>query len=652
MFLTKSALSAEANPSNKTPSEELVEIFNGKQTIGNLPELLMNCPVIVACIQLSLWQGYVIGVLDEHFFILRLPATSPKWPATIYKGFIPLRGGVMGKAFLWLFLFNLKLFADGAPIDPTKDMLVSNIEHDLKNNHAHVNFGKISMSDLLPICPMETMPTDLAFAVNALVEHVRNSVSKIKASQTSSCQVLQDRLSSAQGQISSAINYQFVASANISSNANQDKINAQTQQANAVNLLVLTASDMMQHQCIDSIDDRIIIQRLLGQVISLGGLLYGGWQGILIATSGQLMVNLPLFRSELDRALEVFQKYDEINERGSFLCLFRQMQKTSCLMFATGTDTVVNGMDMSLQTGPAKTTMDSVDDIKRDAPNILNDITWFREVEVTTEPFVSYMQKPEALSEGLSKAFEEFRRWCLANSKLELKNAFLHPETVHQAHDFLKETCTDLNSYKYPTGSADLSKLLVKAQWNLLLVSNYYRDLKKDNSSYVASVAKTWESFQYFQNFKKTVQDYQNPLTGNQRRLNYYHLVRSLENSLAKASFTRMMDRNHKTFLETKQNWLPKDIRLSLYDPVLSDRIRKRALMAMIELCQTIDPTLACLYIDTPQQSALHKEWKSRCVGLKSQLCERVTQLGERDKFLKSEPNYYAYFNSLCGFNG
>lgn len=545
--------------------------------------------------------------------------------------------------------FGIKLKASDAKNDKPADFLVSNIEHDEKTKKAKVIFGKISMSDNLPICPLETMPADLAFAVSNLVEHVRNSVTKIKDSLSSTCDPLQDRLSATESQISNAMNYQFIASANISSNMSQDKINAQTQQASAVNLLILTAADMMQHQCIESIDDRIVLQRLIGQVISIGGLLFGSWQGILIATGGQLIVNLPLFRSEIDKALEVFQKYDEINERGSFLCLFRQMQKTSCLMFATPNDIIVNGMDITLKTGPAKTTMESIEKIRIESPNILEDIIWLREIETSSEPFITHMQKPEALKEGSLKVFDEIRKWCLQNGAQELKNAFLHPETIFEAHEFLRETCKELNAYKYPAkNTTELNDLLVSAQWNLLKITNYYRDLKKDNGSYAATVAKTWESYQYFENLNKTIKDYQTT-KGNQRRLNYFRLVRSLGNSLAKASFTRMMDRNYRTLFETKQNWIPIKIRLTYWKPHLSDRVRKRALIAMIDLCQTLDPTLACLFVDKPRTSSLHQKWKERCVGPKSQLCERLIERKEHDFFLHDEPGYKAYFASLCG---
>lgn len=535
------------------------------------------------------------------------------------------------------------------PVEPIENPILSRIIHNHEDpDLTEVSFAGIDFVDALPICPLETMPADMILAVDNLVERIRSSVTKIKATQSAFCQGLQDRMTTTQAQIGNAINYQFVASANISSNANQDKINLQTQQANAVNLLVLTASDMMQHQCIEAIDDRIVVQRLIGTVASLGGLIYGGWQGLGIAAGGQLIANIPLFRSELDRALEIFQKYDEVNERGSFLCLFRQMKKNTCLILDKG-NKIINGMDVTLETGAAKTTKDSIDKIRAESPEALHDVTWLREIETTSEAFVTQMKGNEAFKEGRAKAFDELIKWCSENPPELMQSFDVHPEPVQHANAFFYHICKRFNAYQYPTESEEsLIKILTTAHWNFLILINYYKDLKKETLA-LASIAKTWESFKYFANFKKTIEDYQNPVTGNQRRLNYFHLVRSLEDSLAKGSFTSMMDRNYATLLETKNNWMPRCIRLSCYEPILSQKIRQRALIAMIDLCQTLDPTLACLHVGNPGLSDLYAEWKKRCVGPKSQLCRRVLQRGERDMLLKDVPRHKLYFNSLCG---
>ena len=534
------------------------------------------------------------------------------------------------------------------------EVIVSKITF-LENTHeALIHYADISKPDPLKVCPLETLPTDLKDILSQLVEKVRDSVSKMKKSQSANCAELEKRLSASQANIGSALAYQMIASSpifNASPSGSgpseliryQNLINLYTQQATAINEMLSTATTMMRRECIQSLDDRIVIQRLIGQAISLGGLVAGGWYGVATAAGGQIIANLPLFQSDLDKAISVFQDYDQKSERNSFLCLFRQMQKTACTLFATQEDQVIQGLEASFQRGPVAITKASIETIRNKTPQALEDISLLGTIAKSSKKFMSQMGSVEAMEKGSLDAYQELVQWCSEHPDLQLTQASLHPKTTEEKISNLQNTCQEVNSFNRSFESPEqLKNLLVQTYWDFHSLKSYYESLRKNEESPLGRIANTWESMDYFNHLKKVFEDYRDSATGNQVRLNYRRLVKDLERSIAKTQFAKTLKEDSK-LLKSHFHW--KLFQKSFHDI----RVQKRALIAMLDVCQTLDPTLVCLYIDIPETNVLQNEWKKRCVGPKSQLCQEMIRRGDKERLLENEPHYLAYFDSLCG---
>ena len=531
----------------------------------------------------------------------------------------------------------------------TQSELVSHITHFSDSRPAEIHLATVSAADPLQSCPIDTMPPELQLAVDQIVSKARGAISNIRDSQGDRCAALEKRLLTSQAQIGDALKYQFIASNSIASNASQVQINTQTQQAAAVNQFILTASDLLQTSCISAIDDRVVIQKLIGQITTLTGLFMGGWQGIAIAAGGQFIGNVPIFKSEIDGALELFQRYDEKKERGSFLCLFRQMKKTSCLLFSSDSDEIVNGLDLSFRTGAPQTTQQSLEGYRSENSALLDDIQLLRDISISSDSLMKSLEETGVLSQGSPKAFDQVLHWCQNTRTSSLSQISLYPQTIPLALNQITETCEALKSFLFHTYSqGDYIKVLNYFYSNLYAVSEYYQSLKKDPTSMMGKWVGTWESQKYFEGFRQSVAQYRQSASGNQARINYLQLTESLSNAIAYSTFNSMMKKNYRILMDTTKRLLGFEVRAPWLGPLRAYAVRQRALEAMIDLCQTFDPTLACLYVGTPEHDYLFKEWKKRCVGPKSDLCRDTLKRGERESLL-TDLKYRKYFDSLCG---
>ncbi|MEO5970835.1 MAG: hypothetical protein ABIQ95_12985 [Bdellovibrionia bacterium] len=550
-----------------------------------------------------------------------------------------------------LIVENFSLTDDPLPETPPQ-FPVSQI-HFGKSGSAYPQFASIATADPLKKCPLESFPADLASIVDQLTLKVRNSVAKIKATRGGHCTALADKLSTDQAQLSAALKSQLAAGNAAPSSgtpaaapipSSQDLINAQTKNAGATSQLILTVSDLVQKDCLSSIDDRIIIQRLVGQIVTLGGLFWGGLPGIMAAVGGQLIGNLPIFKDELDTVLKLFRQYDEKTERGAFLCLYRQMQKTSCSLFSKPEDQIIEGFDLTLGSGPALTTTNSIEEIKSKTPADFHDVVMLHEIHQNFANFLSLMEKEDSLKNGSPEAVQELRQVCTYHQPEAFQNVAAHPPHLTNSLNSLITTCEKLRTFQWtvPT-SSDFVLEQGDIFWNVLAVSNYYEQIRKSDTE-LAKILQTYESLIYFQNLKKNFEEFRDPTTGSQTRLNYLRLTKKLGGTIATKSFRKIM----------KANWRKlKEHSIFRRNQVPALALRQRALTAMLDLCQTLDPTLACLHVSDPSHTRLHKRWMKRCVGPKSRLCHDTVGLNEngvplRD-ILLTDPAYRAYFDSLCG---
>jgi hypothetical protein len=505
-------------------------------------------------------------------------------------------------------------------------------------------FASVSAPDSLNKCPLESFPTDLASIVDQLTLKIRNTVAKIKATRGSHCTALANNLNANQTQLSDALKKQIAAPAPANGTTNQSAINAQTQSAGATNQLLLTVTDLVQKDCLSSVDDRVVIQRLVGQVITLGGFFLGGWQGILTAVGGQLIANLPIFTDELDAVLKLFNKYDEQTERGTFLCFYRQMQKTSCSLFSKPHDDIIEGFDLTLGSGPALTTTQSIEEIKRNNPAALHDAIELYGIHKNFEPFLTLMERDESLKDGSIEGIQALRQACILKTPEAFQAEGTHPTSLTDSLRSLIATCEELKLYQWtvPT-SSDFARDQGQIFWNALALSDYYEQIRKGETE-LSTITQTYESLIYFQTLQKNFEEFRDPTTGSQARMNYLTLTEKLGNTLASKSFKRIMRSDWKKLKERS---------IFRRGQTLALPLRQRALTGMLDLCQTMDPTLACLHVSDPTHTKLHKHWMKRCVGPKSRLCHDVLGVTENDIPLKdlllTDPAYRIYFDSLCG---
>ena len=506
-----------------------------------------------------------------------------------------------------------------------------------------IHFADIATADPLQSCPLEPSHNELSVVLKQFLSNIRVAVESAKKAQSEHCSALGQRFQSSQSQVSDAIRYQAIAAGSISGTQQQDRINAQTQQAMALNQLLLTTTDLLQTSCISSITDKATIQKLVSQIVTISGLFVGGWQGIGIAAAGQIIGNIPLFTNDIDSALGLFQKYDERSARESFLCFYRQMRKTSCLLFSGQENKTIGGIDTTLNTGSPQLTAESVENYRNSAETaaLFKDIIFLKELKTSSEKFFELMENSE--TRGKSQAFSELLRWCEKfDPNSQLSPNPIHSISHHKGIQTLNEVCDTANSGSYFIFTqSDYEEFIQKAYFNILALTKHYDAILRSSDKVSGKIAATWESLEYFKGLQKNMSEYQSETDGSQTRLNFLHLTGRLGKGIAANSFKKMMKRNHNDLLRNFQKITD--------TPVPGNqRVRQKALSAMIDLCQTLDPTLTCMAVQNPLKDSLFIQWKNFCVGPTSPLCREVIKKNEIDLLIRDQ-KYKTYFNSLCG---
>jgi hypothetical protein len=525
--------------------------------------------------------------------------------------------------------------------DPAYNAKIDFSSHELPLIH----YADVSVPDPLQFCPIDDAEQDLKTAINNLVSQVSIEINLIKSNRATECTNLQNQMSSTQTALNSAVTNQFLSSSAIPPSATQLQINQATQQATAVNSLFLTTSSLLNNNCISRMSKKVVIQKLIGQVITVGGIFAGGWGGVAAAAGGQFFANLPIFLDRIDEAVEALKKDEARKNRISFLCLYRQMLKTSCMIYSTPQNRFINGLDITFKTGPGFTTAEEIKQIENKNPELFKDVQTLRDIDQSSKTIRTQLNQ-EALQKGSLEAFQSLKTLC-SSSKLEEfhADANYHPRAIVDALNSIREICTNLNQFEYPKElKKAYSPSLQVFYDHLQKLIDYYNSLKSDENHIASYIVKTWESQQYLSSLQSSIIKYQNTSSGNLARSNYLSLVKRLGKLVGRPSFKSIMRRNHKVLTEHYRigNEIPTD------QPIHSTSIRSNALISMLKACQTLDPTLTCLYPDAQAPISTQTEWMLQCVGPKSVLCEGVIRRKEKHKLLP-DPKLRAYFNSLCG---
>lgn len=530
------------------------------------------------------------------------------------------------------------------------NFLRSDIIFTTKEN-SYVNYADISVADPLFSCPLED-PPDLQVYLDQLKLKVVASVSKIKDTRGDRCNALQSRVASNTNQISLAMQNQFMMTNFVTANLSQTLINRNTQQGMALNSLVLTLSDMVALQCIQSIDDKVAIQKLLGQVVMLSGLFMGGWTGIGLAMGGQILGNIPFFHNDVDQALEMLQLYDEKNRRADFLCIYRQMMKMTVLLFSDQNDIIIHGLDLSFQSGQTLTTMNSLASYRKKHPDLLDDMILLNKFYENSEELYHSFNTWDPKTSATRPMLEELEKWCRRSKNYfsadhiiglvvhePWKAIYHHPaenaQVITASMQQLYDSCTILHSLKYPAPE-ELPSFIDKAYWHLKTLRNYYGILLDASTTLSGEILGTLMSEKYFNKIRDDMNAYRSE-KGNLSRLNFRRLTNKLGKGLARKSMKLLMKLNYKNFTKHK---------ILHAAPINDIGTRRRALWGMLDICQTLDPSLVKLYNDIPEDRILFRKWQKYCVGPKSKVCKPVLKSADKDLLLNAR--YGSYFNSLC----
>lgn len=508
-----------------------------------------------------------------------------------------------------------------------------------------ITYAGIEEKELLKVCPMDTMPDELKKVVSELVNYVKVSVQHINDARKNSCQSLQDQLTKSQSDLSAALNSQYFLSSSLSSGGSQASINAFTRQATAVNNLGTYSANFLKAGCAFDETDKVMIQRMMGQALTLGGLFLGGWQGIGIAGFGQLFASFPLFRNHAEKAQRDINKFEEHNEKLLFLCWYRQVLKVSSLLFIDQRSKIINGIDMSFETGPVKVTKDTLAHMEEDDPQSLHDIKLLSGLALDADTTLKELESAKGTHRELWPALNHVKSWCAEHTPIqswqESSLEAEHPNQVEQSFSFIAYTCQAISNLKYPKAK-DLEKFVERFYRSLMKIKEYYGQLSKDDTSTYGKMASTLESMKFFEKTEKTMSLYRNSEAGNLLRLNYRTLSEKLGKGLAKDTFQDLM-KNYKSQLRPHR----KSHRTTLEK-------RRRIVRAMIATCQTFDPSLGSFGVDNRSKNALFKAWQKHCVGPRSTLCKKILFYRDETELLSIEDDKdrasNVYFYSLCGY--
>ena len=536
-------------------------------------------------------------------------------------------------------------------------------------------YAKASGVDPIKECPMESLPKDLNLAVNQLVTKLKSVVADVKTLQGNRCQALADRAQDTKTLMSSAITTQFLNGAVTTA---QNAINQNTVQANALNNLISTAAAVVDSNCVGSLTDAVTIQRLIGQVVTLSGFFAGGWQGIGVAGAGTLIGNLPIFRTDTDHTLKMISKYEEINKRGSFLCLYRQMQRTSCLLFAPPGSKVINGFDLTLKSGAPKTTNESLAVLEKEenGSELIHDVTVLKQLVKNSDEFLS-SAKPGLFDKPTIESFDKLKQWCRTGGILSssIDRPEYHPPSIIENILNLYKRCEKIDGWEwndfFRTKEGMAETIFISYQ-NLSALVDYYNRLAtesdpkerpkvpvlglpddvaagrpqgvlsihKTRAEQLKAILTTLESKFFFKELKEKIEAFHNPKLGNQERLNYLAVTEHVGNRFAATSFKKFLKLDDQDV--SRKRWF--SLSQLKRDPI----VRRKAISAMISACQLFDPTLACLYGNSPEVDPFFRTWKRYCVGAGSRLCRTVVKRGDME-LLIPEKNERNYFRSLCG---
>jgi hypothetical protein len=505
-------------------------------------------------------------------------------------------------------------------------------------NNIVIEYASLAVADALESCPLDNAPLELKKIIGELISHLKESTHKLKDLRANGCQALNDRMSKTEVQISDVLRQQFVLSSAIPQSAQQLAINQYTRRANAISQMVFLTSDAFKNGCLNEERDRVVVQKLMGQALTLGGLFMGGWEGIGLATFGQIFGALPLFRDQVENAIRDIRKYEEKNEQSNFLCWYRQMLKASALLFADPSNSVINGLDLTFKSGPTKTTKESLEEIAKKEPDLLADVRMITEVAENAAPIIESLERSGYQDPNPWTALRQLKDWC-ENSKTSLIS-HKHPKAVLIASENLSKNCEFLRALQWPTPEKT-PDFLENSHVALYTLSEYYHQVQKEHESPIGQIAATWQSMKFFQKSKISMSQFQNLNTANSLRLNYRKLSEELGRHLAKSAFKKLMKGYKQKFLASRK--------LSMQ----GFSKRKRALKAMIASCQSFDPSLAAFGFDNPKKNAFLRQWQKLCVGPTSLLCKDVLGKSDEHAILSSQsPEDRAsriYFYSLCG---
>ena len=329
------------------------------------------------------------------------------------------------------------------------------------------------------------------------------------------------------------------------------------------------------------------------------------------------MGDVNLDKIDMDKAMDGFRKYENLTSEGSFLCSYREMQKTTCLLFSPSTQNIVGGLDTTFASGATKLTADTVQKNVNDSLLLHEEMRFLKLVS-------------DIHGSNMDDSIEHLGQFCGAENWKYFKPEDMfavtsgHPAPIQSAFSTINLSCNYLRIFKYPS-SDDEKKYILNLLSKFKALTDYY-NYNKATNTLLGVYAASWESLKYFDDFIAKLKSVRDPETGSQFKINFQGLVKALDKSMVVNSFNALFAHNE----------------VVLKDKTNGPSVKNKAFEALLDLCETFDPTLTCLYPDKDAYS-VEKAWEFSCVGPQSKLCR-----AGGPELLNGDANYLTYYQSLC----
>jgi hypothetical protein len=404
------------------------------------------------------------------------------------------------------------------PLTPIR----SHLELDSHGVLKKIHYASVAQPDAVSQCRLENPSDQIAAEIRRLSDRVLDSIQKVKqVTQSDRCGSLGDRLKDSRNQYLALMQKTYINDTLAKereqlgvaptptpkpTGPSQDQINEATRRASVIANMVTTANDVYSSDCLSDVDQKKVVQRLIGQTLSLSGLLMGGWSGIATAATGQIMGQLPIFKDPTMTAIEAFTAYQKNSAMESSLCLMRELHKMSCVVFSDPKDMVVGGIDYNFKSGVTAQTKGNFERLSKIYP---------------LGGAEQRILQSAILNRDKLTTYDTLNEYCIAENETMRRDLFsdnsIHPLGVHRAFLELRRVCEQVKSFDF---KFDDRTPISQVNESLRLLSVYAATVERSPTEW-SHMARTSKSMNLFSDFLTSLGPLRETHQGNTSRMNF-----------------------------------------------------------------------------------------------------------------------------------